>query len=252
MSVQQRFIEAIWADELQQNEFDVAGINVYQRNLFASAQRALSISFPTIFTLLDSDVAEELSQDFLRYAPMKQGDWGLWGDKFPTFIASAKVSEVYPYLADCALLDWQIHSALHGKDQTLQQATLQYLSDIEPEHIYVKFNENVKLVTSEYPLGDIFQAHHHQDISQREVAMQRAKNALQTLGEKQVVMVYRSEFQPQIALITLAEALFTDSLMNGNSLSQALDLVKSIESFSFESWLLSAIERNLIHYFEEI
>ena len=60
ISEQQRLLDAIWHDEYEAesiNGFNVDGINIYRRNLLANAKRALSVSFPTIFELLDSDIS---------------------------------------------------------------------------------------------------------------------------------------------------------------------------------------------------
>jgi hypothetical protein len=251
---QQRLLEIIWNDDssaLEQCGFDAQGINVYRRNLLANAQRALNISFPTVFKLLDSDISESLVYQFLRHSPPNQGDWTQWGDNFPHFLATTEVGDNYPYISECATLDWHVHRALHGRDQTFSQRSLQVLSESEPEHIFIEFNQNVKIFTSEFPLTEIFQAHHHNDKSQGEIAMNNAKSALLEKPVEQVVMVYRPEFQPQVAKLTASEGAFMLTLFSGKSLAQSLDAVKNSNDFSFEQWLVTAIKHNLIYYFKE-
>lgn len=49
---QQRLLDVIWHDESpvrDKSGFEAQGIDIYRRNLLANAQRALSISFPTVF-----------------------------------------------------------------------------------------------------------------------------------------------------------------------------------------------------------
>ncbi len=253
-SEQQRLLEVIWNDEsstLNQCSFDAQGINVYRRNLLANAQRALNISFPTVFKLLDSDVSESLVYQFLRSSPPNQGDWTQWGNNFPHFLSTTEVGKNYPYLAGCATLDWHVHSALHGRDQTFAQASLEALSNNDPDHIFIEFNKNVKVFKSEFPLTEIFQAHHHNDEAQREEAMNNAQKALLGKSVEQVVMVYRPEFQPQVTKLTACEGAFILSLISGKSLAQSLDGVKHTNDFSFEQWLVNAIKHNLIYYFKE-
>lgn len=251
---QHRLLAAIWNDEtlvLQQNGFDAQGINIYQRNLLANAQRALSISFPTIFKLLDSDISASLVHQFLRSSPPSQGDWGQWGETFTTFLSSHEVSENYPYLPDCAALDWHIHCGLHGKDQTFERPSLQLLSDSEPEYITVIFNQNVKVISSQYPITEILQAHHHSDEIQRKGAMKKAQEALLSIPKEHWTMIYRPEFQPQVTRLSVSEGNFMHCLMSGSTLAQALDMVSSDHDFVFEKWLIAAIERNLIYYFSK-
>ncbi len=251
---QQILLEAIWNDEspeINKAGFNKQGLDIYRRNLLANAQRALSISFPTVFELLGSSISKNITYQFLRLSPPSQGDWSQWGKGFSHFISTIEEGYRYPYLADCAAVDWHVHCALHGIDQSLDQSSLQTLVNSEPEHIEIVFNQNVKLLKTHYPLTEIFQAHHHDDELHREVAMIKAQKLLAKESIEQMVMIYRPEFKPEVSTLTASEGAFMLCLMAGNSLEQALNTVKSDRSFSFEQWLLTAIERNLINYFKE-
>jgi hypothetical protein len=251
---QHLLLEAIWNDEssaLAQCGFNTQGINIYRRNLLANAQRALTISFPTVFELLDSDISESLVYQFLRLSPPNRGDWTQWGENFSHFLSTTEVGADYPYIADCATLDWHVHCALHGIDQTLASSTLQLFSESEPEQLVIAFNQNVKVFKTVYPLAEIFQAHHHNDEFKREAAMNDAKKALSRDSFAQIVMVYRPEFQPKVTTLSASEGKFMLALLAGQSLSQSLDTVKHDNEFSFEQWLFTAIERNLINIIKE-
>jgi len=251
---QQRLLDAIWSDDPNtqaQSGFDVRGINIYHRNLMANAERALSISFPTLFELLDSDVSEHISHKFLKSSPPEQGDWAQWGEEFSSFIATTDIGDEYSYLSDCAALDWHVHCALHGVDQTFEQSSLQLLGDCEPEHIFITFNQNVKLLKTQYPITDIFYAHHGNDELQQNVYMNNAQQALASTLKEQTVMIYRPEFQPKVITLMAGEDIFMRCLMSGQSLAQSLSAANANKHFSFEKWLVKAIERNLIYYFKE-
>ncbi|KGJ91212.1 putative DNA-binding domain-containing protein [Colwellia psychrerythraea] len=251
---QRLLLEVIWNDEplaLAQCGFNAQGINIYRRNLLVNAQRALTISFPTVFALLDSDISESLVYQFLRVSAPNRGDWTQWGEHFSHFLSTTEVGADYPYLADCAALDWYVHCALHGRDQTLASSTLQLLSKGEPEQLFIAFNQNVKVFKTAYPLTEIFQAHHNSDELQRKVAMGDAQKVLASVSVEQVVMVYRPEFQPQVTTLSASEGAFMLSLLSGQSLAQSLDAVKYDNEFSFEQWLFTAIERNLINIIKE-
>ena len=251
---QHLLLEAIWNDDsaaLAQCGFNTQGINIYRRNLLANAQRALNISFPTVFELLDSDMSESLVYQFLRLSPPNRGDWTQWGENFSHFLSTTEVGADYPYIADCATLDWHVHCALHGIDQTLASSTLQLFSESEPEQLVIAFNQNVKVFKTVYPLTEIFQAHHHNDEFKREAAMNDAKKALSRDSFEQIVMVYRPEFQPKVTTLSASEGKFMLALLAGQSLSQSLDTVKHDNEFSFEQWLFTAIERNLINIIKE-
>jgi hypothetical protein len=229
-------LEVIWNDEsiaLEQCGFNAQGINIYRQNLLANAQR------------------ESLVYQFLQVSPPNLGDWTQWGEKFSDFLGTTEVAADYPYLANCAALDWHVHCALHGPDQILISSTLQLLGESEPEQLFITFNQNVKILKTIYPLTDIFQAHHHSDELQRKSAMSAAKKALLGKPVEQIVMVYRPEFQPQVTTVSASEGAFMSYLLSGQSLAQSLDALKYDNEFSFEQWLFTAIERNLINIIKE-
>jgi len=254
MSEQKRLLDAIWQLETNDesvSEFSQQGLAIYRRNLMANAGRSLSISFTTIFELLDSDISALLVKDFLKTSLPTQGDWAQWGEGLPSFIANTELGNQYPYLADCALLDWTIHQALHGYEQVLEQASLQRLADTEPENIICHFNSNVTLISSDYPIADIFNAHHSVDEKQREIALQQAQQMLLAPPNQQVYLVYRREFQPMVKSLSNTQAIFIEQLLVKKSLSSALDSVSADDEFVFEQWLIQAIEDNLIICFKE-
>jgi hypothetical protein len=256
---QQQLLNTIWnidapsqpGNDFESHLFDCKGINIYRRNLLANAQRGLSITFPTVFKLLDSDIAEKLVYQFLKFCPPSQGDWAQWGEELSDFIATTNIADDYPYLPDCAALDWHIHCALHGKDQVLDYSTLPLLSDVEPSNIGVQFNHNVALINTHYPLSEIFDAHHHSDDSVRKSAMRNAQVLLSNKPEERVVMIFRPEFQPKVVTLSASERHFMLSLMAGKSLATSLDTINDYPDFSFEQWLIIGIERNLINFFKE-
>ena len=254
MNTQQQLLSAIWqpgeCDDAG-NVFCQQGVDIYRRNLLANATRSLSISFPTLFQLLDSDVSDLLTHQLLHYSAPIQGDWGQWGAHLPSLIEQSTMIENYPYLADCARLDWAIHLALHGADQMLDKSSLQRLADTELKHLVVEFNQNLLLIDSDFPLDDIFYAHHGEAQLDKDTAMSRAQHALAGDLVRQSYLVFRPEFQPKVTVITQSEAVFMQQLMVGLSLENALDSVGEDSTFSFEQWLINAIERNLITCFKE-
>lgn len=254
MMNQQQLLALIWGDDatlLENKALEIPGLTIYKRNLIANAQLALAVTFPTIFTLLDNDVTEDLVKGFLRFCPPAQGDWSQWGERFSEYLSAMEISSKYPYLPDCALLDWKVHCALHGKDELLDQSSLRLLGEIDPENITIGFNSNCSLINTAYPITEIYHAHHHSDKQQRDKSMEQAKKMLMAPPKARVVMVYRPEFQPKVIELTQSESEFMLCAITGQSLSQSIDAVSQHRDFSFEQWLLIAIEQNLINHFNE-
>lgn len=245
MNEQQQLLSAIWDNSAIEHGFSEEGVAIYHRNLLANAKRGLAVSFPTLFELLDGGDSDELVAEFLRYSPPNQGDWGQWGGELAGFLESHRFSEDFPYLADCAALDWAVHQALHGADVSVESASLARLGDTEPSQLTVEFNPNVSLLSSEFPIVDIYNAHHLEDESSRSVAFGRAKERLQQ-SQVNVCIVYRLELQPKVMTLNDGEMTFVTALLRHQTLEEALDLVADAQEFSFENWLLWAIENNVI------
>lgn len=252
MNEQQRLLAAIWQSPSVEHCFDERGIAIYRRNLLANARRALAVSFPTIFELLSEDDGTELVNDFLRYSPPNQGDWSVWGNDFPHFIADHQLSESFVYLADCAALDWLVHKALHGKDDTLVQKSLNLLGEQDPARLRLVMNSNVAFITSPFPIADIYVAHHAENERERATALKSAKRSLSHSLRERAVLVYRPEYQPQVTILNESQELFINALLANESLEIALESVSQFCDFSFEQWLINAIENNLIVGVEQI
>ncbi|MEH6577776.1 MAG: DNA-binding domain-containing protein [Amphritea sp.] len=242
VSEQQLLIEAIYGRE--NTGLCPEGVDIYRNNLTASARRALAISYPTVVALLGEELFALCCQQFLSRTPPTDGDWAQWGDLFTVFLSAHPALKDYPYICDCAELDWKLHQANQGADQLLDQSTLGLLANGDPHALHIEFNMNLNLVISAFPIELIYMAHHSPLESQRQLAMAQAKVKIQQ-GGAETVLVYRPQFKPLCKGISEAETTFIATLIAGYSLADALDAV-SEDNFSFQQWLISAIENNLI------
>ncbi|HJV63210.1 MAG TPA: putative DNA-binding domain-containing protein, partial [Albitalea sp.] len=82
------------------------GLRAYRANADASAARAMASAFPTVQMLIGEEDFAQLAREFWRAAPPLRGDLGEWGDGLADWIASHAQLAAWPYLADCARLDW--------------------------------------------------------------------------------------------------------------------------------------------------
>lgn len=242
MSEQQLLIDAIYGND--DHQLDPAGVDIYRRNLEASAIRALSISFPTVEELIGEDLFGYFSHQYLRTTPPEGGNWASWGETFPDMLVDHPAIEDYPFISDCAKLDWLLHLCGQGIDQAVMQDSLQLLASEDPDNLYVQFNGNLHLLSSPYPVASIYQLHQSDSEEARRALMNQVKAKLsEGIGEH--LVTYRPQFKPLCSEVDSAEQRIFSALQAGNSLSSALELLGEDE-FSFEHWLVSCLERNLI------
>jgi len=242
---QQALMDAILGQK-KNNAFENRGLEIYQRNLLASAERALQITFPTVLQLMGEELFKHATKNLLQKTPPSKGDWALWGDEFPALLRAMQQLEYYPYVADCAELDLVRHKLERAKDSEMDMASLQLLAELEPDDIKIVLTENLKLFSSDFPIVDIYQGHVEPQKNES-TWLQQAKTKLEN-RQGQKVLLYRPQFKAQVRVLDSDEYHFLSLLKDGITLGHALDLMISEghSDFSFEQWLPQAIQQNLI------
>ncbi|MEH6347080.1 MAG: DNA-binding domain-containing protein [Bermanella sp.] len=244
-SQQQTLMDAILSQQ-ENMAFEKRGLEIYQRNLLASAQRALQITFPTVLQLIGEELFIHATKNLLQRTPPAQGDWGLWGDEFPARLKALSQLTDYPYVAECAELDLVRHKLERAEDRDVLMSSLQLLAELDPDNIEIILSANLKFWASAFPIVDIY--HGHAETQQgKEDWLQKAKDKLEN-NQGQKLLLYRPQFKAQLRALKDDEYKFLSLLSEGISLGRTLDLMISegYSDFSFEQWLPLAIQQNLI------
>ncbi|WP_421863123.1 DNA-binding domain-containing protein [Motiliproteus sp.] len=239
---QQRLIAAIFADE-GSDRFEPKGLAIYQRNLKATARRALKISFPTVAQLIGEALFQHAADRLLLTSPPQEGDWGLWGSGFADLLDQLSELEAYPYVGDCARLDFAVHRMNRTQSAPLDLSSLSLLGSEPTEQLRLQFNQAVRFVESAYPIVDIWVAHQAETPDPQEW-FTAAKKKMQR-GQGQSGLIYRVQQRTEVRQVGVAEQRWINSLRAGNTLSVSLDLAQSSD-FDFEAWLPMAVSQNLI------
>ena len=250
---QQTLIAEIFSQDGQSTLFDQRGMEIYRRNLRATAQQVLAISFPTVFELIGETLFNYACGELLQSSPPCEGDWGLWGEDFADSLASMPALEEYPFVADIATLDFIIHQSQRAKDTQLDQESIQLLSNTELDNLQLVLSESCYLMSSDYPVIEFRQAHLQINDEEGVLAKQQLEIAEQKLFQpnfKQYVLVYRTEFKAQLMDLEAEEFTWLTLLLRGETVGKALDEM-SESRFDFAQWLGKAIENNLVHFFNE-
>ncbi|MEH6357825.1 MAG: DNA-binding domain-containing protein [Pseudomonadales bacterium] len=245
MNSQSALVSAIYGHSSDQI-FDTNGLTVYQNSLAANADRALAISFPTIQQLVGEQGFSHLSNAFLHDFPLIRGDWGEWGREFPAWLEANEQLQDYPYFSDCAQLDWCCHVSERATDETLDVESLGLLADGHAYQLKLRCSSSVKLVTSAYPIVDIWNAHHLYE-GEAQTAEHALALAAQNLAQQaaQNALVWRPQWKAQVRAISTAEILWYHLLQQGESIGAALDELHDSD-FSFESWLPDALSQGIV------
>ncbi|MDP1901085.1 MAG: DNA-binding domain-containing protein [Rubrivivax sp.] len=240
---QQMLLRALLADArpgvvggwLRDGEGLARGLAAYRANAGALAERALAAAFPTLQQLLGEESFAALARAFwLRHPPLR-GDMGLWGEALPAFVADAESLAEEPYLGDVARLEWAVHRAERAADGGAV-AGLHLLGTDDPEKLWLRLAPGTALVRSPHPVATIWHAHR----SQAEDRFDAVRAAF-AAGRGEAALVSRQGWQATVRALADDEARFTEAVLAGRPLAQAL--LAAGADFAFEPWLVAVLQR---------
>ena len=219
------------------------GLQTYQANTAASAQRSLQTAYPVIGQLIGDDAFEHLARDFWAQHPPTRGDLAQWGGDLSGFIASIAALQTEPYLSDVARAEWALHTAATAADKTADLTTFSLLTEQDPAALTLQLAPGTALVHSDHPIASILTAHLYDSPGFEEVGQKLQQNV------SEIALIWRQGLRPMVALCTVAEAAFIDQLLAGASLLATLEsdeLAASATPFDFQLWLPPAVQKGLL------
>jgi hypothetical protein len=260
MDEQQKLVGAIFNKELNKElskefSFDPRGLAIYQRNLQTNAISALRITFPTVIKLIGEDVFAYAVAQLIKQDPPSAGDWGLWGKNFSEVLQPLAALQEFPYVADIARLDFSLHVSGREKDNEVDMNSMSLLATCELDQLRVVLSPSVKLIVSEYPIVDIYNANHCQTKKNDQSFNPSLDQAKQKLVENvgQTSLIYRPRYKPLVRAIESPEHDWIMLVQQGTSIGKSLDILTSRkQDFSLEHWLPLAINQNLISHLAKI
>jgi len=217
------------------------GLQAYRVNAHASAERALGAAFPTVRQLIGEEGFDRFAQLYWRDEPPVRGDLAEWGASLPAWLSSQEVLREWPYLADCARLDWALHRCERAADASFDAASAARLGDTDPSRLAIAFMPGLSLVDSRWPIATIHRAHHQSDVSFDDVREAMAREQAES------VIVFRQGWKAVQATLDSATAHWTRQLLEGCDLATAL--ARAGEGFDFTAWLTLAITSNWVKEF---
>lgn len=211
------------------------GLRAYRDNADAIAERALASAYPSVSQLLGEEAFRRLAREFFRAAPPLHGDLGEWGAGLAAWIAGNEALSEWPYLTDCARLDWAMHLCERAEDSSLDAASLERLSDTDPWRLAVEFTGGLAVIESSWPIAAIHAAH----AAGGEALFDAAREAI-AVGLAESVVVSRRGWKAHVTPVDAVTARWTRELLDGTDLDAAL--LAAGESWDFAAWLARALQ----------
>ena len=212
-----------------------AGLWVYRANAHALAERALLSAFPTLTALLGADDFKHMAREFWHDDPPQRGDIGEWGGALPDWLRAHPGFASWPYLGDCAELDWLRHCCERAADASLDSASLALLESHDPHRLTLVLRPGLAVLESRWPVASLYAAHQADatgfDAARDAIAAQRGEIAL----------VARQGWRAAVHSIDAPTCAWIRDLQAGASLGEAL--ARATSEFDFTAWLTRALAR---------
>lgn len=221
------------------------GLQAYQANGHALAERSLRAAFPVIDMMLGANNFNALARDLWHRHPPEVGDLALWGEALPSFLASSDQLADAPYLADVASVEWAMHRAAFAADGEPHLASFARLTSEDPESLSLALAPGVSAVSSFFPVASLVLAH-----LWAEPSLAEASDRLRQ-GRGETAMIWRQGMKPRIEPCSQTAAVLVTQLQTGRDLSSALDAALAepqtdAAAFDFSQWLTEAVTQGLV------
>lgn len=183
------------------------GLAAYRGNLRALSAQALAVPFVRLREELGESEFASLAWTFWRTHPPACGDLGQWGSALEGFLVERAGED--SGLPDIARLDWALHQAERAADAELDAGSLTLLGTTPAEALWLQLRPGVALLT-------------------------------QSDGP---VLVWRQGWRGTWQSVSTGEVVFTQALLDGVNLAEALVKGSSAEAdFDFSAWLQASLQ----------
>jgi putative DNA-binding protein len=198
-------------------------LQVYAGGYPVRVQEALAETYPAVAHLVGDGAFAALARRFAAAVPLHSYNLNDAGLELPAFLRSDRLTADLPFLPDLALLEWHVARAFHAYEQApLDPATLSGWGVDEWQHAAVRFQPAVAVVTSNWPIRELWEC--------RETPLEAIDIDLR--GRADRVLIQRAGFAVVCASVDEDEAGVLGALLAGETLGVALASVGDREDGS--------------------
>ena len=213
------------------------GLAAYRANAHANAKRALVATYPVLSQLIGEENFAFLARDFWQMHPPTLGDLAQWGELLAAFVALAPQLADLPFLPDVARIEWALHVCAGAADDLQNTASFADLAEGDPSALWFSLAPGACALASAYPAAAITLAHKGQ--GRLDAAFDLLKQ-----GVAQTALVWRQGYAPRLRPLDENEVAFTQALLAGRALANALDGAHA--DFDFSQWLAANVQNGLL------
>lgn len=226
-ALQRAFADELWHGQTTQlsevivddEMFAQSRLNIYRNNFKANLRAALASTYPVVKKLVGPEYFRYLAEAYMKEHPSRSGDLRYAGRNLPGFLANLETAKSLPYLHDVARLEWAC-SVVSVADRLISRGPANFEALAPGDIANLRFGGRLtsRLVRSRYPLFSIWLVNQNSHDGDESVNLDDGA---------QSVLVVRPDLELELWPLNEAESVFTESLLTGNTLADAVDVVVS-------------------------
>jgi len=187
-------------------------MDVYADAYVARMMEALSETYEAVKHLLGQEAFIELTESYMEAHPSHSYNLNDVGENMAEHLSKTRFVEKLPFLPDLATLERQVARTFHAFDSAaFEPAKLAGYSEEDWERLRVYFQPSVAVVSSSWPVLDIWNA--------RKTSLNELSIGLE--GRPQDVLVMRRGLEVVCELVDPAQAELIRSLQRGEALGES-------------------------------
>lgn len=187
-------------------------LSIYATGWLVRTREALAEAYEAIHHLLGARAFEALAHAYARQHPSHHYNLSEVGREFADFLATAEITQQFPFLPDLARLEWRVREAFHAMEQPPWEVrTLSSMSLDAWDRTRFRFQPSVAVVSAEWPIWDLWQA--------RAQAIEAI--TIELVNRPQHVVVHRQGYAVTCELMEPPAARLLRGLLDGQSLGVA-------------------------------
>lgn len=204
-------------------------MRIYAGGYAARIEEALQEAFPAVAHIVGAGAFHDLVHRYIEVIPLHSYNLNDAGAELPRFLSTDGLTEGLPFLPDLARLEWQIARAFHAHDQAPFDPTPMADWDLDEwERVVLRFQPWVALVTSDWPVREIWEC--------RETPI--AEIDLDLSNRPDRVLVRRSGYAVVCESLDAPEADALGALLEGRALGSVVSALtaRGDDAASVSAW----------------
>lgn len=263
MVYQQRLIRALFkCEELvsKQNlhELSHPALMVYSNNYLETGIRALSITYRTVFGILNESDFRKLATAYLNKYPKTCFDWADYGEHLSRFMFEIDELGNMPFLPELADIDWRLLHIERAQNESFDATSFDLMQTCSMEQLFFKPAPGLQTMQVLFPVQELYQLAHNfnEDDDSASTAQQAKKlhinkinnlvnDAIKT-GQYRSIVLWREKYKGLFEYTNAEANNAFESMLNNHCIADVLSHFGEDQS-AMTNWLQQHIQSKKIY-----